>query len=238
MIRHRGQGHINFTFLGPTCVWHMVSLQQYLFLFPKAIQSPPTPQIGHWNSVLSFSWSLEDQEPHKCHCSFQDLQKLPSLYFHLRKCYSVWQIKCVLFWPNYATNGGFYTIPETPISWGENECLHCLMFDPDFLKSPQVKFYWYQQRLDDNQVSWDSGSDRGDGVKELSSCSSSFKELAWPKHCLDDSLISPFGRVPEPCLPTSLSFWRSFQCTMQEVRSWLFSPFGWRLSPVAAKVYQ
>lgn len=91
------------------------------------------------------------------------------------------------------------------------------MFGPDFLKIPQVKFYWYQQRLDDNKVSWDRGSDRGDGRKELSSCSSSFKELAWPKHCLDDSLISPFGRCPS--LACRL-FWVSGEAFSAPCRKW------------------
>lgn len=39
------------------------------------------------------------------------------------------------------------------LAGGENECLSCLMFGPNFLKIPKVKFHWYQQRLDDNKVS-------------------------------------------------------------------------------------
>lgn len=31
-------------------------------------------------------------------------------------------------------------MPEKPVSWGGNEHLRCYMFDPDFLKSPQVNF--------------------------------------------------------------------------------------------------
>lgn len=110
MIRHRGQGNINFAFLGPTWVWHMVTLQIILVSLPQSCSKPP---LHIENSVVSVSGSLEHQEPHKCHCFFHDLQKLPSLYFHLRKHFSVWEIKCALFWPSCTTPGGFIHTRKT-----------------------------------------------------------------------------------------------------------------------------
>lgn len=57
-------------------------------------------------------------------------------------------IKCVLFWLHCAANGGFYTTPKNPISWGGNECLDCSMFGPGFLKKPTGKFHWQEERID------------------------------------------------------------------------------------------
>ena len=123
--------------------------------------------------------------------------------------------------------------PENPISWGGNERLRCSMFGPEFLKSARVRFTGRSKAV---MIAKSPEMEAVIGETESKNSPhviSPLKESAWPKHCLDDSLISPFGRGQSlACLLGFwVSFWWSTQYAMQEVRSRLFWQFGWRLSP-------